>query len=71
VALVSESGSFLQGHRANERFAMCSTFKLPLVALVLNRIDAGKINTEKKLHYDASFLEEYALAARQRVHDSG
>jgi beta-lactamase class A len=31
------------GHRTNERFTMCSTFKLSLAAAVLARIDAGAI----------------------------
>jgi beta-lactamase class A len=29
------------GHRADERFAMCSTFKMLLAAAVLQRVDAG------------------------------
>ena len=67
VALVSENGNLIQGYRANERFAMCSTFKLPLAALVLSRIDAGEENPERKLHYDSAFLEEYAPAAKRYV----
>jgi len=46
---------------------MCSTFKLPLVALVLSRIETDKANAEDKLHYDAALLEEYAPAARRYV----
>jgi beta-lactamase class A len=30
------------GYRKDERFAMCSTFKMLLAAAVLNRVDAGK-----------------------------
>jgi beta-lactamase class A len=37
VALLDAGGRTLLGHRAGERFAMCSTFKLPLAAMVLAR----------------------------------
>ena len=36
-------------HRSTERFAMCSTFKAPLVAAVLARIDAGSISSSAML----------------------
>lgn len=29
------------GHRQHERFRLCSTFKAPLAALTLHRVDAG------------------------------
>ncbi len=44
VALVGSDGSQLAGHRADERFAMCSTFKLPLAAMVLDKARAGKLS---------------------------
>jgi beta-lactamase class A len=36
VALVDADGGLFIQHRANERFAMCSTFKLPLAAMLLS-----------------------------------
>jgi beta-lactamase class A len=39
----------LAGHRADERFAMCSTFKLPLAAMVLAKADAGAIALDETL----------------------
>lgn len=36
VALVDAGGRLLIGHRADELFALCSTFKLPLAAMVLS-----------------------------------
>lgn len=36
VALLNARGQALLAHRANERFAMCSTFKLPLAGFLLN-----------------------------------
>jgi beta-lactamase class A len=35
VALVDSSGRLLISHRENERFAFCSTFKMPLAVMVL------------------------------------
>ena len=37
--------------RADERFAMCSTFKLLLVAAVLARIDQGALSGERRIAY--------------------
>ena len=65
VALFDKDGRFLGGHRANERFAMCSTFKLPLAALVLSRIDRGEENAERRLHYDSNMIVEYSPAAER------
>lgn len=39
----------LVGHRRDERFTMCSTFKLSLAAAVLARIDAGEIARDAML----------------------
>jgi beta-lactamase class A len=42
VALVDAEGRRLIGHRENERFAMCSTFKLPMAAMVLAGAAEGR-----------------------------
>ncbi|MBO9574099.1 MAG: class A beta-lactamase [Sphingobium sp.] len=39
----------LIGHRASERFTMCSTFKLSLAAAILARMDAGEIAADAAL----------------------
>ncbi|HEY1126039.1 MAG TPA: class A beta-lactamase [Sphingobium sp.] len=43
VAVLDCKDLTLIGHRINERFTMCSTFKLSLAAAVLARIDAGEL----------------------------
>jgi beta-lactamase class A len=43
VAVLDCKDATLIGHRTNERFTMCSTFKFSLAAAVLARIDAGEI----------------------------
>ncbi len=64
----SGSGS---GYRQNERFPMCSTFKLPLAAAVLQRVDAGQESLSRVLPYDAAALLEYAPVTRQNVARGG
>jgi beta-lactamase class A len=43
VCLLDTASGRLAGHRLDERVAMCSTFKLPLAALVLREADAGRV----------------------------
>ena len=59
------------GYRAGERFPMCSTFKLPLVAAVLKRVDAGEESLGRRIAYDAAALLEYAPVTREHVSDGG
>ncbi len=51
AALDTGSGRRLR-YRADERFPMCSTFKLLLVALVLHRADAGKEMLNRRIAYN-------------------
>ena len=43
VAMLDGKDGALVGHRIDERFTMCSTFKLSLAALILKKMDAGEI----------------------------
>lgn len=52
-------------YRENERFAMCSTFKLLLVANVLQRIDQKQEKLERLISYDKSEILEYAPVTSQ------
>lgn len=49
VALLDEQGRTLVGHRISERFAMCSTFKLPLAAMVLDGAERGDWGLDQDL----------------------
>jgi beta-lactamase class A len=47
VALLDTgSGAFI-GHRLQERFGMCSTFKLPLAAAILRKVDEGSLRLDQ------------------------
>lgn len=52
AALDTETGVGVT-HRADERFAMCSTFKLMLAAAVLSRVDSGALRLSQRLSYTA------------------
>lgn len=54
-------------HRAEERFPMCSTFKVLAVSAVLQRIDAGSERLERRIAYAKSDLLEYAPIAREHL----
>ena len=42
VALMDSNGRILVQHRMGERFAMCSTFKLPLAGMMLDGVRSGR-----------------------------
>ncbi|HET7540106.1 MAG TPA: class A beta-lactamase [Polyangiaceae bacterium] len=71
VAAVDTGSARRVSYRAGERFPMCSTFKLPLVAAVLKRVDAGDESLGRRLAYDATALLEYAPVTREHVSDGG
>ncbi len=65
---VLDSGSGAQaGHRADERFAMCSTFKLLAAAAVLARVDAGAERLDRRVRFARRDLLAHAPATRERV----
>lgn len=54
-------------HRADERFAMCSTFKWVLVAVVLSRVERGEFSLRDRVPFGPSDLLEYAPVTREHV----
>ncbi len=54
-------------HRADERFLMCSTGKLMLVAAVLARVDRGAEQLARRIVFDKSALLAYAPVSKTRV----
>jgi beta-lactamase class A len=49
VAVLDTATGRIAGHRLTERFPMCSTFKAPLVACVLSRVDAGQERLDRRM----------------------
>jgi beta-lactamase class A len=58
-------------HRADERFQMCSTFKLLTAAAALKRVDQGAERLERTIAYGPSDLLEYAPIAKAHVAEGG
>jgi beta-lactamase class A len=59
AALDTSSGAWI-GHRSDERFAMCSTFKVLLAAVVLDLIDRRALTPERKVAFTRADLLAYA-----------
>jgi beta-lactamase class A len=53
--------------RAHERFAMCSTFKASLAALVLSRVDAGHERLDRPVSFGPADLQPYAPVAKEHL----
>jgi beta-lactamase class A len=54
-------------YRADERFALCSTFKWALVAQVLAEVDRGALRLGQRLPLTQADLLEYAPVTREHV----
>jgi beta-lactamase class A len=63
------------GHRiarlGDERFLLCSTFKLLAVAAVLARVDAGKEKLDRRIVFGPDVLLDHAPVTRQHIGTPG
>lgn len=60
-ALVLDTASGrMTGHRYDEAFAMCSTFKLALAAAVLQQADQGRLKLDAELRYTQADMVPHA-----------
>ena len=71
VTVLDSGGGPLLKHRADERFPMCSTFKLLASAAVLRRVDEGKERLDRVIPYGPADLLEYAPVAKAHVAEGG
>lgn len=60
VTLLSGEGEMLLAHRADERFAMCSTFKLALAVAILDAAEEGQLSLDDVVSFDRSDLVSHA-----------
>jgi len=67
VAVLDTGTGARSGHRMDERFPMCSTFKLLAAGAVLARVDAGRERLDRRVRYKAADLPPNAPIARQHV----
>ena len=52
---------------AEARFAMCSTFKVPLAAAVLARADRGEIDLKREIRFSEADLLDYAPVVKANL----
>ena len=57
--------------RADERFGMCSTFKLLLVAAILHKADAGRLSLATILRYTKADMVSYAPITERHLAEGG
>ena len=67
VAVLDTGDGTVSGNRLDERFAMCSTFKLVLAAMVLERAAAGGRALDARLRVEPGDLLAHAPATRAAV----
>jgi beta-lactamase class A len=67
VAVLDTQTGRRADHRADERFPMCSTFKLLAVSAVLARVDRGAETLDRRIAYTEADLQEYAPITGARV----
>ncbi len=58
-------------YRSDERFLMCSTFKVLAAAAVLKRVDENKEKLDRFVRYEESQLLSYAPVTREHVKEGG
>lgn len=68
--LASPNGPAI-GHRVDERFPMCSTFKWLAAAALLAQVDAGRLKLEHRVRFDRAALMDWAPVTRHRVGGAG
>jgi beta-lactamase class A len=71
VAVLDTGAGAALGYRDDERFPMCSTFKLLAAAAALKRVDEGAERLDRKIAYSAADLLDYAPVAKAHVADGG
>ena len=70
AALDTDSGKRLD-HRSDERFPMCSTFKLLAAAAVLKRVDEKQEKLDRFVSYGEKDILEYAPVTKAHLKDGG
>jgi beta-lactamase class A len=71
VAAVDPSTKRRVDYRSDERFVMCSTFKVLAVAAVLKRVDEKKEKLDRFVPYGEAQLLSYAPVTREHVKEGG
>jgi beta-lactamase class A len=71
VALLDTASAQITGHRLGERFAMCSTFKLPLAGAILREVDQGHLRRDQWVAYGPADMVSHAPVTSQHLARGG
>jgi beta-lactamase class A len=71
VAVLDTATGRLDGHRLDERFPMCSTFKWLAGAHVLRRVDEGRERLDRRVRFGPEALVPYSPVAEKHVGGDG
>jgi beta-lactamase class A len=71
VFLLDTATGETSGNRIDEHFAMCSTFKLAMVAACLREADAGRLNLAEIIPYSKSDLLEWSPVTGENLAKGG
>jgi beta-lactamase class A len=67
VAIIDTASGRRAAWRGDERFPLCSTFKLPLAGAVLARVDAGKVALDGRVRFGRRDLVPYAPVVEKEL----
>jgi beta-lactamase class A len=67
VAVLDTGSGATAGHRTDERFPMCSTFKALAAAAILTRVDAGKEQLARRIGVEQKDILSYAPVSKQHA----
>lgn len=71
VCFLDTATGSVTGNRLDEHFALCSTFKLPLVAACLREADRGRMDLAEVLRYSKADLLPWAPVTGKHVQRGG
>ena len=71
VAVLDTGSGQLVGHRLNERFGMCSTFKMPLAAAILREVDQGRLRPDQWVPYGPADAAPHAPITQKHLQRGG
>jgi beta-lactamase class A len=71
VAVLDTATAAQSAHRGDERFPMCSTFKLLAAAAILARVDAGKERLDARVRFEAREVVVNSAMTKDRAGGEG
>ena len=71
VAILDSGTMTLVAHRGDERFPLCSTYKILAAAFVLARVDRGEERLDRRVHYGREDLVAYSPVTGKHADGDG